>query len=48
MVVARIAPAFASHKRKVSQREISALVIVALTTVESRHLDNFWFLNATV
>lgn len=46
MVVIQIAPAFASHKRKVSQREIRALVIIALTTVESRHLDNVWFLNA--
>lgn len=46
MVAVWIAPPFASYTRKVSQREISALVIVALTTVESRHLDNVWFLNA--
>jgi hypothetical protein len=46
VVVIQIAPAFVSHKRKVSQRENRALVIVALTTVESRHLYNIWFLNA--
>lgn len=45
-VVRRSAPVFMPHMRKVSQRETAVLVIVIGTTVESRHLDNLWFLNA--